>query len=100
MVTGTVHAGTVRVGDELALLPGTLRARVRSLHAQNQPVEAAHAGQRCAVALAGIAKDQVTRGQWLADPAVALATQRLDASLTLWRGEAKALPLPGTAAIS
>ena len=91
VVTGTVHAGTVRVGDELALLPGTLRARVRSLHAQNQPVEAAHAGQRCAVALAGIAKDQVTRGQWLADPAVALATQRLDASLTLWRGEAKAL---------
>jgi selenocysteine-specific elongation factor len=91
VVTGTIHAGSVRVGDELALLPGSLRARVRSLHAQNQPVDTAHAGQRCAVALAGIAKDQVARGQWLADPAVALATQRLDASLTLWRGEAKAL---------
>ena len=86
-----MHAGSVRVGDELALVPGGRTARVRSLHAQNRPVDAAHAGQRCAVALAGVAKDEVQRGQWLADPAMQLATQRLDATLTLWRGEAKAL---------
>ena len=91
VVTGTVHAGTVRVGDELALVPGTRRARVRSLHAQNQPVQAAHVGQRCAVALAGVARDEVARGQWLCDPAIALGTERLDAHLTLWHGEAKAL---------
>jgi selenocysteine-specific elongation factor len=91
VVTGTVHAGGVRVGDELAVAPGALRARVRSLHAQNQPVQAAHAGQRCAVALPGLARDELARGQWLADPAVALTTQRLDATLTLWQGEAKAL---------
>lgn len=95
VVTGTVHAGTVRVGDELVLVPTERgepqRARVRSLHAQNQPVEAAHAGQRCAVALVGIAKDEVARGQWLVDPAVALPTQRVDVQLTLWPGEAQAL---------
>ncbi len=91
VVTGTVHAGRARVGDELALVPGGQRARVRSLHAQNRPVDMAHAGQRCAVALAGTPKDEVARGQWLADPAVQLATQRLDATLTVWRGEAKAL---------
>ncbi|MBN8557521.1 MAG: selenocysteine-specific translation elongation factor, partial [Burkholderiales bacterium] len=49
VVTGTIHAGTVRVGDELTIVPGRLRARVRSLHAQNRAVEQAHAGQRCAV---------------------------------------------------
>ena len=95
VVTGTVHAGTVRVGDELALVPAERgepqRARVRSLHAQNRPVEVAHAGQRCAVALAGIAKDEVARGQWLVAPAVALATQRLDVQLTLWPGESQVL---------
>ena len=91
VVAGTIHAGHVHVGDEVALVPGTRRARVRSLHAQNQPVQAAHAGQRCAVALAGVARDEVTRGQWLCDPAVAVSTQRLDARLTLWHGEAKAL---------
>ncbi|MDO5691626.1 MAG: selenocysteine-specific translation elongation factor [Pseudomonadota bacterium] len=91
VVTGTIHAGRVHVGDELAIVPGTRHARVRSLHAQNQPVEAALAGQRCAVALAGVSKDEVARGQWLCDPAVTIATDRLDAHLTLWHAEAKAL---------
>jgi selenocysteine-specific elongation factor len=93
VVTGTVHAGQVRVGDEVALTPSAkgLRARVRSLHAQNQAVVQAHAGQRCAVALVGLAKDEITRGQWLAAPSAVLATHRLDAVLTLWHGEAKPL---------
>ncbi len=91
VVTGTIHAGSVQVGDDVVIVPGTRRARVRSLHAQNQPVKAAHAGQRCAVALAGVDKDEVARGQWLCDPAVALATERLDAHLTLWHGEPRAL---------
>ena len=91
VVTGTMHAGQVAVGDEVALVPGSLRARVRSLHAQNRPVQQARAGQRCAVALVGIAKEQVARGQWLTAPAVALTTDRIDVQLTLWQGEAKAL---------
>ncbi|MCP5271210.1 MAG: selenocysteine-specific translation elongation factor [Burkholderiaceae bacterium] len=91
VVTGTVHAGAVAVGDELRLVPGDRRLRVRSLHAQNQPVQRAEAGQRCAVALAGIEKGEIERGQWLVAPPVALATDRLDATLTLWPHEARAL---------
>lgn len=93
VVTGTVHAGHTRLGEELVLAPDnrSRRGRVRSLHAQNQAVEAAQAGQRCAANLAGLAKDEIERGQWLCEPAVALATERLDARLRLWPGEAKAL---------
>jgi len=93
VVTGTIHAGRVRLGEELALTPDARarRARVRSLHAQNQAVEEARAGQRCALNLAGLARDEVARGQWLCAPAVALATERLDARLRLWPGEARAL---------
>ncbi|MBT9526125.1 MAG: selenocysteine-specific translation elongation factor [Rhizobacter sp.] len=93
VVTGTVHAGRVQIGDELAITPSAkgLRARVRSLHAQNQVVTEAHAGQRCAVALVGVAKDDIERGQWLVAPHATLDTQRLDATLTLWHGEAKPL---------
>ncbi|MCW5611265.1 MAG: selenocysteine-specific translation elongation factor [Rubrivivax sp.] len=91
VVTGTVHAGHVAAGDELRLVPGDATVRVRSLHAQNQAVAQARAGQRCALALAGVAKEAVERGQWLVAPAAALATDRLDATLTLWHGEAKAL---------
>ncbi len=93
VVTGTVFAGTVHVGDELVLTPSRApqRLRVRSLHAQNRAVESAGAGQRCAVALAGSAKDEVSRGQWLVAPGVAFATTRFDAELQLWHEEAKAL---------
>ena len=93
VVTGTVHAGQVHAGESLTLTPEpTPRSlRVRSLHAQNQAVEHAEAGQRCALALVGIAKEDIARGQWLTGADVALATDRLDATLTLWQGEEKAL---------
>ena len=93
VATGTVHAGRVRVGDEVALAPSpsAMRARVRSVHAQNLAVGEAVAGQRCAVALVGIAKDELARGDWLVAPGLALATQRIDAAVTLWHAEARAL---------
>jgi len=92
VVTGTVHAGRVRVGDLLQLVPGGAQPlRVRSLHAQNRDVGEAHAGQRCAVGLAGIARGAISRGQWLVHPEVSLSTDRLDARLRLWPAEARAL---------
>ncbi len=91
VVTGTVHAGSVSVGDQLTVVPGGLTARVRSLHAQNQPVPLAKAGQRCAVALAGVARDRIERGQWLVAPEAVLLADRIDADLTLWHAEPRAL---------
>jgi selenocysteine-specific elongation factor len=91
VVTGTVHAGRVRVDDELLVVPGSQRVRVRSLHAQDRAVDVAEAGQRCAAALAGLAKDEVARGQWLVAPAAALAAERIDAQVQVWRDEPRAL---------
>ena len=101
VVTGTVHAGAVEVGDHLRLVPGGSTVRVRSVHAQNRPAARARAGERCALALAGVAKDDIARGQWLVAPAAAVQaqpgtaqpgeTQRIDARLTLWHAEPRAL---------
>ncbi|HZE91917.1 MAG TPA: selenocysteine-specific translation elongation factor [Rhizobacter sp.] len=93
VVTGTAHAGQVRVDDELQLVPASAprKVRVRSLHAQNTVTAAARAGQRCALALAGLAKDEVERGQWVCAPGIALSTERIDVRLTLWRDEPRAL---------
>ncbi len=91
VATGTVHAGQVAVGDELRLVPGERLLRVRSVHAQGRSVARSIAGERCALGLAGVAKDEVQRGQWLVAPEVALASTRLDAQLTLWHGEAAPL---------
>ncbi|MFP8834105.1 selenocysteine-specific translation elongation factor [Hydrogenophaga sp. XSHU_21] len=91
VVTGTVHAGRVSVGDELRLVPGDQTARVRSVHAQNRGVEQARAGQRCALALAGVDRDRVQRGQWLTAPGAALSSGRVDARVVLWHAETKPL---------
>lgn len=69
VVTGTVHAGSTSIDQELFVLPGNHRVRVRSLHTQNQPATTAAAGDRCAVNLAGISLAQIGRGCWLSETA-------------------------------
>jgi selenocysteine-specific elongation factor len=83
VVTGTVFAGSVRVGEELALVPSGRRVRLRGLHAQNRPAETGRVGQRCALNLAGVEKDAVARGDWIVSPRLAIPTERFDARLTL-----------------
>ncbi|VAS62134.1 selenocysteine-specific translation elongation factor [Klebsiella pneumoniae] len=66
VVTGTALSGEVRVGDTLWLTGVNTPMRVRGLHAQNQAVEQAHAGQRIALNIVGDAqKEAVHRGDWL-----------------------------------
>ncbi len=65
--------GALRVGDELLLVPGTDR-RVRGCAACMRKTARSHeafAGQRMAVGVAGLAKDEVARGQWLVAPDIA-----------------------------
>ncbi|HTT11233.1 MAG TPA: selenocysteine-specific translation elongation factor [Burkholderiaceae bacterium] len=92
IVTGTAHAGRVHVGDELALVPGGLRARVRSIHAQDRPATEGMAGQRIALNLAGVEKSEVERGQWVQAGALANVGDRFDASVRLSARELRALP--------
>lgn len=66
VVTGTALSGEVNVGDTFWLTGANAPMRVRGLHAQNQPVEHAHAGQRIALNIAGDAeKEKLNRGDWL-----------------------------------
>ena len=83
VVTGTVHAGAVRVGDRVVISPSGLLARVRSLHAQNRASDLARAGDRCALSLSGphIAQDAIRRGDVVLDPALHAPTDRIDALL-------------------
>ncbi len=70
VVTGTVLSGAVVVGDQVSDQAVGLAARVRSIHAQNQPAERGQAGQRCALDLAGdgVTKEAIVRGDMVLDP--------------------------------
>jgi selenocysteine-specific elongation factor len=89
VVTGTLVSGTVKTGDEVELLPGGERLRVRGVQTGGQVVAQASAGQRTAVNLAGIDHTAVRRGMTLAEPGKFRRTRRLDAQFTLLVGTHK-----------
>ncbi|QAR44372.1 selenocysteinyl-tRNA-specific translation elongation factor SelB [Kosakonia cowanii] len=82
VVTGTALSGDVRIGDTLWLTGVNKPMRVRGLHAQNQPVEHAHAGQRIALNIAGDAeKEALSRGDWLLSQQPPAPTERVIVAL-------------------
>jgi selenocysteine-specific elongation factor len=91
VVTGTAVSGRVAVGDKLVISPSGQSVRVRGLHAQNQQAEAGAAGQRLALNLAGVEKNDIARGDWIVAEPVHAPTQRLEARIRVLASESKAL---------
>jgi len=88
VVTGTALAGRVAVDDTLMVAPLGVKARVRGLHVQDRAAEEGRAGERCAVAIKGdFDKQDIERGMWLVDPALAEALTRFQAELRVPRGQ-------------
>jgi len=90
VITGTLIAGSVRKEDEAQVFPGGKRLRVRGVQVHDQPVDEARAGQRTALNLASVNKDELARGMMLATPGTFRASDRIDVSLSLL-SDAKAL---------
>jgi selenocysteine-specific elongation factor len=86
VVTGTLWSGSIQLGQTLALLPGAMPVRVRSLQVHDRPVQRVDAGQRVAVNLSGIRLSDVGRGDVLARPGLLHETTTLDCALELDEG--------------
>jgi len=91
VVTGTLNAGQVRVGDTVEILPENLEARVRSLQVHGDKVEMAEAGQRVAINLSGLEVQDVKRGSIVAALGTLRPSYRLDVQLYLLPGTEKNL---------
>jgi selenocysteine-specific elongation factor len=83
VVTGTLWRGAVRTGDVLELLPRGAQVRVRRVQVHGETVEEALAGQRTALALHGVERDQVERGDWLCAPGSLRPSRVLDVRFEL-----------------
>jgi selenocysteine-specific elongation factor len=81
VVTGTLWSGTIGEGDELRVEPRGLGVRVRSVQVHDRAVERAEAGQRVAVALPGVERDRIARGDALVAGGAYPVTYRLDVAL-------------------
>jgi selenocysteine-specific elongation factor len=90
VITGTLIAGHVRKEDEVQVFPTGKPLRVRGVQVHDEPVEEARAGQRTALNLASLNKEDLDRGMVLATPGTFRTTDRFDVSLTML-ADAKAL---------
>jgi selenocysteine-specific elongation factor len=83
VVTGTLISGTIRKDDELVVLPGGHRLRVRGVQVHGAPADQAVAGQRTALNLVGATTEDLSRGMSLAPPDTFQPGSALDVELTL-----------------
>jgi selenocysteine-specific elongation factor len=81
VATGTLWSGTIGDGDELSVEPRGRTVRVRSVQVHDRPVERAEAGQRVAVSLPGVERQELRRGDVLVTAGSARPSFRLDVVL-------------------
>jgi len=78
VVTGTLWSGSVGEGDVLRAEPAGLEVRVRSVQVHDTAVERAEAGQRVALALPGVERRELVRGDALVEAGAYPVSYRLD----------------------
>ena len=88
VATGTLRSGTVGAGDVLRAEPAGRDVRVRSVQVHDRPVERAEPGQRVALALPGVERTELRRGDALLAPGSLRPSYRLDVTLS----ELEAIP--------
>ena len=81
VVTGTVIEGAVRPGDAVELTPSGLSGRVRTVQVHGKAVDAACAGQRAALNLTGLKKEDIRRGDAAVKPGSVRPSRMLDVRL-------------------
>lgn len=83
VVTGTLLSGRYKVGDEVQIYPGEDTARIRTLQVHDQDAEVAYGGQRVAINLSGVKKDQIPRGSVIAPVNSMKDSMMIDAKVKL-----------------
>jgi selenocysteine-specific elongation factor len=89
VVTGTMSAGTVRVGDELVVTPAMRPVRVQCIEALGEPVSELTGPARASLSLRGVSHERLGKGMALVQPGRWTLTDVVDVRL--------AAPAPGPA---
>ena len=81
VVTGTLIEGAINEGDPAELVPSGVQTRIRNLQVHGKNVLTAYAGQRVAINLAGLKKEDIQRGNCVAKPGSVRVSRMLDVRL-------------------
>jgi len=91
VVTGTLLAGEVKLGDEVEILPSGLVGRVRGIQAHGRKEEVGLAGQRLAVNLQGVEHSEVVRGDVVVPKGLYRTTRAVDVRLDYLKSTSREL---------
>ncbi len=92
VTTGSLWSGTLRVGDEVEMMPTGARGKIRGLQVHGESAQSVQPGQRVAVNISGLDKTELGRGQTLVSPPGAFPLgERFAVSMTLLQPEPKLL---------
>lgn len=68
VVTGTSLSGRIGVGDDVTIYPKGLSGKIRGIQVHSQSVDLVEAGNRTAINVQGVEKEDISRGDLLASP--------------------------------
>ena len=91
VVTGTLLDGSLTIGDEIAVLPGDRRGRIRGLQTHRRSLDVAQPGSRVAANISGVDKQDISRGMVVARPGSLETTNLLAVRLALLASASAAL---------
>ncbi len=83
VVTGTCTRGRLATGEEVEVLPGGRKAKVRGLQVHGEAVAAAGPSRRVAVNLQGLSVEEAPRGSLLCTPGTLPVSSMVDVRLHL-----------------
>lgn len=84
IIGGTAISGSVKIGDKLEVQPGGKTYRVREMRVNaNKEVQSGTAGDRIALNLVGLQREDVSYGSCVAEPGFLQVRNSLDTNLTL-----------------
>ena len=84
VVTGTLMDGTCSLSDEVHVFPEETPAKIRGIQTYGNDVEQAVAGQRTAINLSGVRKEDIRRGDVIAAKGAVSVTGMLDVKLKIF----------------
>lgn len=84
VITGTLQEGMVRVGQEVMLYPGERRIKIRGIQSHGLREDAALAGQRTALNLLNVKKEELKRGDVLAYPGSLIPSTLIDVKISIF----------------
>ncbi|WP_370465001.1 selenocysteine-specific translation elongation factor [Neobacillus kokaensis] len=81
VVRGTVYEGAVEEGQTLKIMPKGLEVRARQIQVHHQPAAKAYAGQRAAINLSGVSKEDLERGDVVVSSEHFIVTKVIDVAI-------------------